>query len=66
MTVYLYDDIEQISFLEVELDRSGIPYKKVDHHCHRPPLDIPFITVDGVPLDFFRALKWIKENSDEC
>lgn len=37
---------------------------KIDYRCeewNKFGLDTPYLIVDGVPLDFDRAIKWIKE-----
>lgn len=62
MVVLVLNDIDQISFLELEMDKSGIKYQKVLKQT--PPLTPPFLIVDGVPLDFNRSLKWIKEHDN--
>ena len=60
MVKLVLDDLEQISFLEMELDKRGIEYQKISNKNHIPPLEVPFLLVDGVPLDFNRALKWLR------
>lgn len=66
MEVILFDELDQVSFLELELDRSGIDYQKVSPQYRAPILQPPYLLVDGAPLDMFRALKWIKEYKNGC
>lgn len=66
MEVILFDELDQVSFLELELDRSGIDYQKVSPRDHAPILQPPYLLVDGAPLDMFRAFKWIKEHENGC
>lgn len=60
MVKLVLDDVDQISFLEIELVEQGIEFKKISSGFHCKPLERPFLLVDGVPLDFSRAIKWIK------
>lgn len=51
-------DFEETA-LERELQRADISYQlclDLGHYGFKPP----YLVVDGVPLDFNRALKWIK------
>lgn len=59
------DDVAQINFLEQELCRANLEYE-VEYRASDFGLPKPYLRVDGVPLDLFRALKWIKEYSNEC
>jgi hypothetical protein len=53
------DEFEQVTMLELLLHQYEIPFEfeltEVSYG-----LTPPFLIVDGVPLDFDRALKWIK------
>lgn len=49
----------QLDFLEYKMDELGIAYEIVKTHKDNP---IKLI-VDGVPLDYERALKWIIERA---
>ena len=59
------DDTGQVNFLEQELTRANIQYK-VEIRTSDFGLPKPYLLVDGIPLDMFRALKWIKEQGNEC
>lgn len=61
----IIDEVNQVNFLEQELVRSNIKHG-VEVRATNFGLPKPYLLVDGVPLDLFRALKWIKENSNEC
>lgn len=55
------DDFEQITMLELLLEKNGISYDLEINQANngiRPP----YLVVDGVPLDFNRSIKWIKEH----
>lgn len=61
MVKLLVSDFEQITTLEWLLEKNGIPYEleidTVNNGIHPPHL-----VVDGVPLDFNRSIRWIKEH----
>lgn len=62
MVKLITDNSDQISILEWELIRNNIDYEIVK--TARCTMKKPHLVVDGVPLDFERSLKWIKENSE--
>ena len=61
MVKLIVDDYEQITTLEHFLTQNNIAYDielaEFRNYGFRPP----HLIVDGVPLDFNRSLKWIKE-----
>ena len=61
MVKLVLDDIYQVSVLEMELVNNGIPFTRVESGKQTPLLNSPFLLVNGVPLDFDRSIKWIKE-----
>lgn len=61
----IVDDVDQLNFLEQELVRSNIKHN-VEVRATNFGLPKPYLMVDGVPLDLFRALKWIEVQSNEC
>ena len=65
MVRLVLDDLDQLSLLELELIKQNIPYELVSNQSQKlKPLPPPYLLVHGVPLDFERSLKWIKENSE--
>lgn len=65
MVKLVLDNIDQVSILELELEKHNIPYEKVDNQFRTfKPLPPPYLLVYGVPLDLERSLKWIKEQSE--
>lgn len=58
------DDINQVSFLEQALDEAKIEYTKVSTEIQSPHLETPYLIVNGVPLDMWRAFEWIKEKCE--
>lgn len=65
MVQLVLDDVDQLSLLETELISHGISYTRVDNQFQTmKPLKPPYLLVYGVPLDFERSLKWIKEYSE--
>lgn len=62
MVKLVTDNSDQISILEWELIRNNIDYTIVK--CSRYNITKPYLIVDGIPLDFERSLKWIKEKSN--
>lgn len=65
MLKIVVDDIYQVSFLEMELVNRGISFERVCNEDYAQVFDRPFLIIDGVPLDFERSLKWIKEYDNE-
>ena len=61
MVKLVLDDCDQISILENMLTVMNIEFDKISTQNHFPPLTPPFLLVNGVPLDFNRSLKWLKE-----
>lgn len=59
------EDLAQVDFLERALVDANIPYE-VELREPNYGLPKPYLLVDGIPLDMFRALKWIKEQGNEC
>ena len=59
MVKLVTDNSDQISILEWELIRNNIEYEIVKKSRYN--ITKPYLVVDGVPLDFERSLKWIKE-----
>lgn len=59
------EDLTQVNFLERALVDANIPYK-IELREPNYGLPKPYLLVDGVPLDMFRSLKWIKEQNNEC
>lgn len=55
------DDFEQITTLEWLLENNHISYE-VEINNVNNGLCPPYLVVDGVPLDFNRSIKWIKEH----
>lgn len=65
MVKLVLDNVDQISILEVELEKHNIPYERVSNQFRTfKPLPPPYLLVYGVPLDLERSLKWIKEQSE--
>ena len=62
MVKLVTDNSDQISILEWELIRNNIDYTIVK--CSQYNITKPYLIVDGIPLDFERSLKWIKEKSN--
>ena len=62
MVKLVTDNSDQISILEWELIRNNIDYTIVK--CSRHNITKSYLIVDGIPLDFERSLKWIKEKSN--
>lgn len=56
--LYTYDLEETV--LEQELQRANIEYQ-LCLDLRQYGLRTPYLVVDGVPLDFDRSIKWIKE-----
>ena len=60
MVTLFVSDFDQVTMLGWLLEKNNIPYEvsfnKIDNG-----LTPPYINVDGVPLDFCRAIKWIEE-----
>lgn len=63
--ILVVDEVNQLNFLEQELVRSNIKHT-VEVRATDYGLSKPYLLVDGIPLDLFRALKWIKEQGNEC
>lgn len=61
MVKLVLDDCDQISILEYMLTDMNLEFEKISTRNHVPPLRPPFLLVNGVPLDFNRSLKWLKE-----
>ena len=65
MVKLVLKDTDQISILELELEKNHIPYEKVENQFRTfKPLPPPYLLVHGVPLDLERSLRWIKEQSE--
>lgn len=55
------DYFEQVSILEYTLIQADIPYEISTKSCDCG-ICPPYLVVDGVPLDYERSLKWVKEH----
>ena len=55
------DDFEQVTMLEWLLEKNNIPYD-LELNTVNNGLRPPYLVVDGVPIDFNRSIKWIKEH----
>jgi hypothetical protein len=65
MVELVLDDVDRMSLLEMELIENNIPYERVSNQFRTfKPLTPPYLLVYGVPLDFERSLKWIKEKCE--
>ena len=61
MVKLIVDDYEQITTLEWMLMANDIPHEislKESDYGIKPP----YLIVDGVPLDFNRSIRWIREH----
>lgn len=60
MVTLFVSDYDQVTMLGWMLEKNNISYEisfnKVDNG-----IACPYLSVDGVPLDFCRSLKWIEE-----
>lgn len=64
MVVLLVEDYDQTTILENALIKANVDYGITIGSSYlgvKPPC----LIVDDVPLDLSRAMKWIKENSNE-
>ena len=57
-------DFDEHSALEDALCRANIEYQ-LSFDVFNYGIKVPYLIVDGVPLDYQRAMKWIKEQSNE-
>lgn len=55
------DDFEQVTMLEWWLEKNNISYELELNEVNNG-IRTPYLVVDGVPLDFNRSIKWIKEH----
>lgn len=55
------DDFEQMTTLEWLLESNRISYELEINQVNNG-IQTPYLVVDGVPLDFNRSIKWIKEH----
>ena len=55
---------QQVSILEWMLKINEIPYQ-IEFEAPDCHLGFPYLIVDGVPLDFERAIKWIRGKRNE-
>ena len=60
MVKLIVEDFEQICILEQCLIAQDIPYE-IELADNFRILKSPYFIVDGVPLDFDRSIKWLKE-----
>ena len=54
MITYYTTNIDQLDFLRYTLDILDIPYVLKESDT-----DSDYLVIDGIPLDYIRALKWI-------
>lgn len=59
MVKLIVDDFEQITTLEWMLVARDIPYE-INLSESNNGIKPPYLIVDGVPLDFYRSLKWLE------
>lgn len=65
MVVLCVNDLHQGTFLEVALIDNHIEYEVVLDKENKYGLGLPYLLVDGVPLDMVKAIRWIKEQTYE-
>lgn len=61
MVVLCVRDTNQMSLLEAALNRCEIKYQVSVDDKDSYNLGLPYLMVDGVPLDMIRAFEWMEE-----
>lgn len=60
MIKLVVNDYEQTTILEQALMSENMAYE-IELAEHSIGITPPYLAVDGVPLDYYRAMNWIKE-----